>query len=101
MATDADREHWSELGPGYRSGWQNPARQVMSRRELDFVTRHAARTPLRTVLDIGVGNGRILKELLAIAPPECEVHGVDRSDEMLEVTRRRFSAEPRLVGLHV
>lgn len=99
MATEQDREHWSEVSQDYSAGWQSPARQAMSSRELDFVLRHAVRSPATRMLDVGVGTGRILDGLLSVAPPDCEVYGLDVSQEMLDLTKRRFDGDARVKSL--
>jgi 2-polyprenyl-3-methyl-5-hydroxy-6-metoxy-1,4-benzoquinol methylase len=101
VASEEDRRHWSELNCAYSGGWETPARQAMSARELEFVLEYARRTPVGRVLDVGVGNGRILAGLLSVAPPDCEAYGVDLADEMVEVTRTRFADEPRVKDLRV
>ena len=99
MATEEDRKHWSDVSQDYSAGWQSPARQAMSGRELDFVLRQAARVPACRVLDVGVGSGRILEGLLSTAGPDCEVYGVDLSTEMLDLTRARFADDERVRSL--
>ena len=60
---------------------------------LEFLPR-----PLRRVLDLGSGDGRLLT-LVRLARPEAEGVAVDFSDAMLERLRERFAAEPRVAVL--
>jgi ubiquinone/menaquinone biosynthesis C-methylase UbiE len=49
----------------------------------------------RRVVDVGCGTGRLLETLLARLP-DAEMIGVDASEGMIAVARRRFADEPRV-----
>ena len=55
--------------------------------------------PVR-VLDLGAGTG-LLSEMVAEKFPESQITLVDVSDEMLDVARRRFSANPARFNFQV
>ena len=93
------REHWQLLADGYSAGWEPPAKRRLNARELEFVGRHLDPSA-REALDIGVGNGRILAEILRRAPT-CTVRGVDLAPAMVDVCRQRFAGEPRIADLQV
>lgn len=61
---NANRDHWDGLGEKYSNVWKSPAKQALSNAELGFVSKHLIGTRVKNVLDIGVGNGRIIDELL-------------------------------------
>lgn len=98
MDMRANKEHWDQLGGRYSLGWSSPSQQELSRKETDFVIRHIPAQPGNRVLDIGVGNGRILASLLA-QPTVDEVYGIDIAPSMLEVCRYRLGSDPKLKQL--
>ena len=101
MAPQADaRDHWERLGGDYAADWGRPARRLLSERELGFVASGLSRTNVRTALDIGVGSGRILAELLR-RTDAAEIYGVDAAAAMVELCRERFAGEPRIRDLRV
>lgn len=57
---------------------------------LDHVPRDA-----RRILDLGTGDGRVLA-LLRVDRPEMRGVGLDFSEQMLEVARKRFAGDPGL-----
>lgn len=91
---------WERLGGAYGLEWERPAKRVLSARELDFVTRHLERTPRRAALDVGIGSGRILAELLS-RTTDMHVYGVDIAQAMVGECDKRFAGEDRIRGLYV
>ncbi len=95
MATRPQGWHgWDEYAPFY--DWEN--RQTLGRRDIGF-WRRLAREQGGPVLELGCGTGRVSGPLAATGIPMI---GVDRSERMLAVGRRRFNrrrpaARPRLV----
>jgi SAM-dependent methyltransferase len=95
-----NRRHWDNLGAAYSENWAPPAKRVLSERELGFVDDHLPSRPGLVVLDVGVGNGRIVEHLLR-RDEVAGLHGVDISAEMIEVCRRKFGDNPKLRSLQV
>lgn len=98
--TKDNRSYWQSVGHRYNDGWEHPAMAAMSRRETDFLTEVLSRTPGRSVLDIGIGNGRIIDSVLGQASVES-VYGIDIAEAMVNVCRERYAEEPRVRGLAV
>lgn len=96
--TDDNKGYWEKVGGTYNDGWEQPAMAAMSRRERAFVAVTVSRTPARRVLDIGIGNGRIIDTVLENAGVES-VYGIDIADEMVNVCRAKYATEPRVKGL--
>jgi SAM-dependent methyltransferase len=92
------RRHWEELGASYSQGWASPAKQALSRGELEFLGRHVGRPEPARALDVGIGNGRILDHLLR-RTSATRFFGVDVADAMVEVCRQSFAGEPRVQAL--
>jgi SAM-dependent methyltransferase len=74
-------ELWNETGASYDNRWQSTASKALSAMELDYIHRYCERSPGGTVLDIGVGTGRIL-ECLVKQDNTDNVYGIDLSEEM-------------------
>jgi len=94
----ANKEHWDQLGGRYTLGWSSPSQQELSAHETDFVVRHIPASSGNRVLDIGVGNGRILAALLAQGTVG-DVYGIDVAPSMLELCREQLGGDPKLKQL--
>ncbi len=94
------RTFWNEQADSYARTWQSPGRHEMARRELDFLTSNARTSAQRSVLDIGIGSGRVLAHHLQTSPAP-EVFGVDLAIDMVARCRKLFTDEPRISGLVV
>lgn len=88
------------MGRGYGVEWEPPGKRLISARELEFLTRSFQRTPGRRALDVGVGSGRIIAELLRLSTATTFV-GLDIAEAMVGACRERFAGEARVTGLHV
>jgi SAM-dependent methyltransferase len=97
---DRNREHWDALGAGYSDNWSSPAQQALSAKELSFLVRHLPAASRQSVLDVGMGDGRIVSALLAQDRVEA-LYGVDISPGMVEVCRGRFGADAKVKDLTV
>jgi SAM-dependent methyltransferase len=93
-----NKDYWDQLGGRYSLGWATPSQRALSRNETDFVVRHLPAGSGKAVLDIGIGNGRILETLLA-QPGVDEVSGIDVAPSMLAVCRDRLGGNPKVKRL--
>jgi SAM-dependent methyltransferase len=94
------RAHWESVGKDYTAEWDPPARSRLGERELDFIVAGLDRTPGRRAMDVGIGSGRILTQLLA-RTTATEFYGIDIAQAMVDATRARLADEPRLRDLRV
>jgi SAM-dependent methyltransferase len=94
-----NREHWERIGSDYGLSWDPPAKDWLSREELDFVSRHLP-VAASVVMDVGVGSGRVLERLLE-STANARVFGVDVADSMVTACRTRFALEGRVAALSV
>ena len=97
---DELRRHWDRIGSAYAREWEPPARARVGEREVEFILGGLRMSGGRTALDVGVGSGRIISELLR-ANDRTVVYGLDIAPRMLDATRARLGTEPRLRDLHV
>jgi 2-polyprenyl-3-methyl-5-hydroxy-6-metoxy-1,4-benzoquinol methylase len=95
-----NKQYWDELGAAYSENWASPAKRVMSDLELAFVERHVPRRPGLAVMDVGIGNGRIIERLLA-RDEVAELYGLDIAPQMVEVCRVKVDTNPKVRGLLV
>lgn len=95
-----NRDHWNALGASYTQNWATAPQQALSELELRFVTSHVPAAPDQHVLDVGIGNGRIL-QALCDQPSVVAVHGVDIATEMVQVCQEKFASNSKVKGLTV
>jgi 2-polyprenyl-3-methyl-5-hydroxy-6-metoxy-1,4-benzoquinol methylase len=95
-----NRDHWNSLGANYRQNWSTVGQQALSDKELAFVVGHLPDLPALTVLDVGIGNGRILEALAAQRRVKV-IYGVDIAATMVEVCRSKFMNETKVGDLRV
>jgi trans-aconitate 2-methyltransferase len=82
--------------------WDAQTYQQVSNPHIDWAAQVLGRLALRgdeTVLDLGIGTGRVAGELLERLPGG-RVIGVDGSAAMLETARRQLHDDPRLTLIH-
>lgn len=90
MHCEENKNHWNQLNANYSNVWQSPVKQELSKKELKFIKKFLnAYRPLN-ILDIGVGNGRILNNHIQYSLPQAEICGMDISDEMVSICRKKF-----------
>ena len=88
------------MGAEYGANWATPMQRRLAQQELSFVLRHVPSTPGQTVLDVGIGTGRVLEALLNHDSVGA-VYGVDVAPEMVRVCEEKFGGHPKLKGLSV
>jgi SAM-dependent methyltransferase len=98
--TDDNKRYWESVGGRYNDGWEQPGMAAMSRRERALVLSTVCRTPAHRVLDVGIGNGRIIDTILE-APGVESVYGIDIAEEMVKVCRAKYAGDPRVQELVV
>lgn len=78
------------------AGWGRDWDVVGMQKRLHEEVQSFDLTGSETVLDLGCGTGILLEVLLEQMQPDCTIHAVDFSHEMLKQARRRFT-DSRLV----
>jgi SAM-dependent methyltransferase len=94
------KAHWESVGQQYTHEWDAPGRAEIGDSEIRFILRGLLASHARTALDVGIGSGRILAELLRRAP-KTEFYGVDNAGAMVEASRARLGGEQRVKDLRV
>jgi 2-polyprenyl-3-methyl-5-hydroxy-6-metoxy-1,4-benzoquinol methylase len=100
MSSKENKDYWNNWNSNYSDVWKAYGRMRMSMRELGFIQCFINGRNLK-VLDIGIGNGRILEEILNSSGKDSIIYGVDISERMVEICKDKFNSEPKLKKLSV
>lgn len=95
------QEHWNEVNIGYSAAWAHKARQELSKKELDFIAGYIINGALKRLLDIGIGNGRVLDAIIRNSLTYAAVYGIDIAEEMIAICKRKFENEDKVKELKV
>jgi len=101
MDSEINKNYWNDWGINYSQVWQNKAKQVLSNKELNFINKYINLQSPQKILDIGVGNGRILENIIANSKEGAEIYGVDISENMINICRQKFKEEVTVKRLEV
>lgn len=96
-----NKEHWNDLGGAYSSAWRSKAKQGLSAKETRFIQSYVKAYAPQKILEIGVGNGRILASILSSSPNDCEVYGIDISEKMATYCKNKFAHHKKLKNISV
>lgn len=81
---------WEKIGQRYNDTWSSLAKKKMSERELSIINHYLKRINPDKILDIGVGTGRILSNLVKNAPSNSKIYGLDISKKMITLCKNKF-----------
>lgn len=93
-----NKEYWDKTNESYNIGWKTAAKKTMARKEGKFIIENLNKTAGETVLDIGVGTGRIIKQLND-QPSVKHVYGIDISAEMIKEAEKVLMRSPKVEQL--
>lgn len=93
--------YWNKIGDNYQDSWNGLAKQAMSDRELMIINSYLQKTLPKNILDIGVGNGRILNLLVKDSLENAKVFGIDISDSMVKYCQKIFVNNRKVSKLSV
>ena len=90
------------MNADYFECWRSQAKQDINKFELNFINeilgQLSGENVMKRVLEIGIGPGRIAKEILKYT---VEYYGVDISNKMIEVFRHNMNNENKIKELIV
>jgi len=96
------KKYFDQIANSYLKNWQSEAKQAISNFELNFIHRQMKKVILpgkiSSLLEIGFGPGRISEQLLKY---EIDYYGIDISQEMLSVFKKKFGANKKVRKLAV
>ncbi|MFH1827381.1 MAG: class I SAM-dependent methyltransferase [bacterium] len=95
-----NKQHWDKVGIEYSKSWAGKSKEHMSLKEMDFINKFLSPKRPKNVLDIGIGNGRILANYLQNVKKSA-IYGIDISEKMVDVCKKRFHNNPAISKLAV
>lgn len=101
MKTSITKLYWNKIGDNYQGSWKGLAKQAMSDRELEIISNYLKLTAPENILDIGVGNGRILNILINDSSKNSKIFGIDISEEMIEYCQKIFKKNKKISKLSI
>jgi len=88
--TSISKKHWNDLNIDYSNAWRSKIREKLSEKELNFILGALNKKEQRYFLDVGVGTGRIMNTLIENTGVNAEIFGVDISEKMIEISKKKF-----------
>jgi len=98
---EANKKYWNDFGSDYSSVWESPSRAEMSKKELLYITNIIKNHDPYLILDVGIGNGRIMEVLVNETSDNSKVFGMDISKSMIDYCSSKFIRESKVVDLQV
>lgn len=85
------KNHWDKIGDKYQDIWHSLAQKIMSRWETDFIKKWIAERSPAELLDLGIGNGRIIEAISDKSKNDANIRGLDISFEMVQYCKQKFA----------
>jgi ubiquinone/menaquinone biosynthesis C-methylase UbiE len=101
MYAKKNKEYWEKCNINYSKVWEPLGRQEMSKLELNFITKYLLKYSPNRILDVGVGNGRILENLIKFSLKKSKIFGIDVSSQMVNICRNKFNLENKIKKISV
>ena len=101
MHSQENERYWEGWNSDYSKVWRSRGRQEMSKRELSFIKDAISKRNPQRILDIGVGNGRILDSIIGYSEGQTEIYGLDISQQMVEICKEKFKNEIKIRQISV
>lgn len=95
MQNGVDQKHWERIGKSYTTFWKSRAKQEINKKELAFINKYLRKTQGQSILDIGVGSGRIIENYLSNSTVQG-IYGIDWAKSMVKFCRNKFKVDKRV-----
>jgi SAM-dependent methyltransferase len=96
-----NKQYWDNFNKRYSNNWKEAPRVALSGRELGFINKYLNKINANKILDIGVGNGRILQNYIENSGDNTEIYGLDISEKMKAVCEQMFHDEKKIKSIVV
>jgi ubiquinone/menaquinone biosynthesis C-methylase UbiE len=96
MHSEKNKNHWNQLNIRYSDVWKKRTKKELSQKESGFIKNFLTTYKPLTVLDVGIGTGRILEVHIQNTLLQAELYGVDISDEMVKICREKFKNSKKI-----
>jgi 2-polyprenyl-3-methyl-5-hydroxy-6-metoxy-1,4-benzoquinol methylase len=99
------KEHWNNVGDKYRDPWNDFGVERINNFEKEFIKNSVESAYINdskmNLLDIGIGNGRILEVLSQYVefPRDKLIYGVDFAQTMVDFCNNKFSGDNSIKDL--
>jgi ubiquinone/menaquinone biosynthesis C-methylase UbiE len=101
MSNKKNIKYWNKIESSYRDQWVSYARQRMSDRETDFIKKYLKKNKPSKILDIGIGTGRILDNLIDNSTKKASIYGLDLTKKMVNYCKTKYSKNDKVKKLVV
>ena len=101
MYSKENKQYWEDCNISYSKVWETRGRQEMSKRELGYIDKCLLKFKPLKILDVGVGNGRILEDLIKFSSPKAKIFGMDISKEMVKICQKKFRGNKKIKKISV
>jgi SAM-dependent methyltransferase len=88
-----NKHYWRAIGDRYQDSWKSAAKRGLSEKEVGFINRFMPTNAI--TLDIGIGNGRILKNYLASKKTNA-IYGIDYAEAMVDYCKKKFKTNKKI-----
>jgi ubiquinone/menaquinone biosynthesis C-methylase UbiE len=101
MNVNKNKIHWDSVAGAYSNVWRSHAKILLSNKETSFIAKYLIDLKPQRILDIGVGNGRILDDLIKHSKNQSEIFGLDISENMVKICQDKFKMEEKIKHIAV
>ncbi|MFA5178378.1 MAG: class I SAM-dependent methyltransferase [Candidatus Paceibacterota bacterium] len=88
-----NKEHWDKLNKKYSEVWKSKAKQELSKKEMAFISYYLKIIKPKLILDIGVGNGRVVTNYINNSSADAKIYGIDVAPNMVDYCKELFINE--------
>lgn len=96
-----NKQYWDNFNKRYSNNWKEAPKVALSSRELGFINKYLNKINANKILDIGVGNGRILQNYIENSGDNTEIYGLDISEKMKAICEQMFRDEKKIKSIVV
>ena len=100
-SSQSNKKYWDQWNIRYSDVWKTTARQIMSKKETDLISAELKKHKPLSILDIGIGNGRILDILNRNSNAKAKIYGIDISGEMVKICQSKFKNYHKITNLKI
>lgn len=101
MYSQENKKYWEDCNINYSKVWESRGRQEMSKKELGLINKYLSSQAPNKIIDIGVGNGRILENVSKFSADNAELFGIDVSDNMVDICKKKFKDNKKVKRIEV
>ncbi|MCR4329296.1 MAG: class I SAM-dependent methyltransferase [Candidatus Roizmanbacteria bacterium] len=91
-----NENYWDKYNKGYGKTWNVKTRALLSKKELGFIQKYIPDLQRATILDVGVGTGRILNFLINKSKKDASIYGIDVSQKMVDYCKTIFGKQKKI-----